>query len=101
MISLNVNLNMWKVSNSFAQFSCLPFSEHLPEMGDDRPFVCTAPGCGQVRACGFAFILTPGFPFFFFFLFTFFLFTFFQCLLSLHPVQHPIGITTVLVLALP
>ncbi|KAM6947598.1 cyclic AMP-dependent transcription factor ATF-7b isoform 2-T2 [Lycodopsis pacificus] len=22
-------------------------SEHLSEMGDDRPFVCTAPGCGQ------------------------------------------------------
>lgn len=96
MISLNMNLNMWKVSNSFAQFSCLPFSEHLPEMGDDRPFVCTAPGCGQVRACGFAFILTPEFSFLFFFLFTFF-----HCLLSLHPVQHPLGITTVLVLALP
>ncbi|KAM6928092.1 cyclic AMP-dependent transcription factor ATF-7b isoform 3-T3 [Xenentodon cancila] len=27
----------------------LSFAEHLSEMGDDRPFVCTAPGCGQVR----------------------------------------------------
>ncbi|KAM6928091.1 cyclic AMP-dependent transcription factor ATF-7b isoform 2-T2 [Xenentodon cancila] len=25
----------------------LSFAEHLSEMGDDRPFVCTAPGCGQ------------------------------------------------------
>lgn len=23
-------------------------AEHLSEMGDDRPFVCNAPGCGQV-----------------------------------------------------
>lgn len=28
--------------------SFLCFAEHLSAMGDDRPFVCTAPGCGQV-----------------------------------------------------
>lgn len=29
--------------------SCLFFlAEYLSEMGDDRPFVCNAPGCGQV-----------------------------------------------------
>lgn len=34
---------------TFKKLSCFFFlAEHLSEMGDDRPFVCNAPGCGQV-----------------------------------------------------
>lgn len=42
-----------------AQFCGVLLTEHLPEMGDDRPFVCTAPGCGQVCVFAFTFILKP------------------------------------------
>lgn len=42
-------ITIWQVSDSLLSFLLFfPPSEHLPEMGDDRPFVCTAPGCGQV-----------------------------------------------------
>ncbi|XP_073324768.1 cyclic AMP-dependent transcription factor ATF-7b isoform X5 [Pagrus major] len=37
-------LSLGFVSPCFPMFSV---TEHLSEMGDDRPFVCTAPGCGQ------------------------------------------------------
>lgn len=38
---------------TFRKLSFFVFlSEHLSEMGDDRPFVCNAPGCGQVCVFG-------------------------------------------------
>lgn len=70
-VNISVNPNLLSNTDRFfyyldvkpdriTQFHSLPFpylfiAGSLCEMGDDRPFVCTAPGCGQVRSLSLVF----------------------------------------------
>lgn len=60
-----------KTATDCSVFCSYIFPEHLPEMGDDRPFVCTAPGCGQVHVCSVFICIRSSFSRFSFPLFQF------------------------------